>query len=224
MSVLHSDNLLLFAWNLAWLLMLSVAILFALICRKHYERYKRYKALAEIENLLDQIANPELFQGVNFIFHERLRYFYERDNLDLMYAWAKKCKALSADARTIYCNNSARLGLFNRIPAYLASSNSSRICIALEVCGLADIREYIEEVGRYSWLPVYAPFACHALVRINFDEGMKSLFRAYGHQIISNSELLNICSEFSSMKLNAWAVESMHWPLPRVLNEYGAPS
>lgn len=220
-SVSPSDDLLLFAWNLAWLLMLSVAGLFMLICRKHYQRRRRYRAVAEIDRLLNRVTDPELFHESNTEFHRRLKQYYAHDYLDLLYAWTRKCQQLNGAEREIFCNNSTRCGLFDRIPENLKGIEAAQICIALEVCGLAAMTQYAEQVTRYTWLPTYAPFACHAMVRMNFENGMECLFRAYGHQLINNGELITICSEFSQDKISAWATQSTHWPLPEALYQYG---
>lgn len=219
-SALLSDKLLLFAWNLAWLLMLSVAGLFFLICRKHYQRRQRYRTMAEMDRLLQQLCDPELFRVANVNFHERVRHYYDRDYLDLIYTWTRQCQNLTRSERDIYCQNSARCGLFDRIPENLAGRDPARICIALEVCGLASMTRYMDLVLRFSWMPIYAPFACHALVRMNFDEGMACVLRAYGHQLISSVELITICAEFGKQELTAWATQTAHWPLPEVLRKY----
>lgn len=219
-SVLLSDNLLLFAWNLSWLLMLSVVCLFLLICRKHYLRHKRYTATRHIDLLLAQMTDQELFAQTNHAFHSQLAGFYKTDYLDLLYAWVRYFQALVPEQRISYLQNSSRCGIYDRLPENLSESDPARICISLEVCGLAGLIQYVAEIERYSWLPIYAPFACHALVRLNFDEGMKSLFRAYGHRLINNAEMLIICSEYTPSHLSTWATESGHWPLPTVLQEY----
>lgn len=220
MSALLSDNLLLFAWNLAWLLMLSVAGLFLLICRKHYQRHHRYRTMAEIDRLLNQLLDPELFREPQTDFHERVRQYYVRNYLDLIYTWARQAQQLSNVEREIYCHNSERCGLFDRIPENLNSRDPARVCIALEVCGLARMTQYTDLALRLSWLPLYAPFACHALVRMNFEEGMPCVLRAYGHQLISSGELITICTEFSKHELTTWAKQTVHWPLPEVLYKY----
>ncbi len=221
MSVLLSDNLLLIALNLACLLMLSVLVLFALICQKHWQRRRRYRATAEIDRLLIQMSDPELFRESNQAFHDQLQAYYASDDYpDLLYAWTRRCQRLVGSERDIYCNNSNRCGLFDQLPENLSGHNPATICIALEVCGLAGMPRYIGVVESYSWQPVYAPFACHALVRMNFEEGMESLLRAYGHGYVNNSELLTICSEFSQQRLATWASQSTHWPMPEVLRQY----
>lgn len=219
-SALLSDNLLLFAWNLACLLTLSVAGLFLLICWKHYQRRQRYRAMTEIEHLLNQLLDPDLFREPNHDFHAQLRQYYDQDYIDLIYTWTRICQKLPPGQRDIYCQNSARCSLFDRIPENLDGRDPARICIALEVCGLARMTRYTDLVLRFSWLPIYAPFACHALLRMNFEEGMACVLRAYGHQLISNAELLTLCAEFSKHELTAWATQTGHWPLPEVLGKY----
>ena len=219
-SALLSDNLLLFAWNLTCLLMLSVAGLFFLICRKHYQRRQRYRAVTEIDRLLKQMTDPELFNESNVAFHERLRHYYDHNYVDLLYTWTRQFQKLTAVERDLYCNNSARCGLFDHISENLNDRDSAKVCISLEVCGLARMTSFAEQVMRYSWAPTFAPYACHALVRMNFDEGMPCVLRAYGHQLISNAELISICTEFSKDELTSWATQTAHWPLPEVLHKY----
>lgn len=204
--------------------MLSVAALFVLICRKHYQRHRRYRAVAEIDRLLDQLTDSELFHESNTAFHQRLRQYYAHDYLDLLYTWTRQFRQLPEAARETYCHNSARCGLFDRIPENLHSSDSAQICIALEVCGLATMTQYTAEVARYTWLPTYAPFACHAMVRMNFEDGMECMLRAYGHRLINNGELITICSEYSQQRLVEWATQSTHWPLPEALQKYWVTS
>lgn len=220
MFELHFDNLLLFAWNLAWMLMLSVLVMFVLICRKHYQRNQRYQKMAEIERLLVVMTDLELFIEKQPEFHSRLRYFYENNYLDLLYAWTRKCQGLTDSVREIFCNNAARCGLFEKIPENLNDKSPSKVCIALEVSGLAQLTQFTCLVERFSWEPIYAPFACHALVRMNFSEGMRSVFRAYGHTLLNNSEMLAICSEYSPSQLLEWANETGNWPMPKVLTTY----
>lgn len=220
MSALHSDNLLLFAWDLAWLLLLSVLLIFVLICRKHYQRNQRYRKMAEIECLLDSLKDPELFAAKQIEFHRRLRYFYENNYLDLLYAWTRKCQALTGIDREIYCNNAARCGLLDKIPENLNDKSPAKVCIALEVSGLAKLAQFTSLVEQFSWEPVYAPFACHALVRMDYSEGMRSVFRAYGHKLLNNSEVLAISSEYTQAQIVEWARETGHWPLPLVLTTY----
>lgn len=218
--MLLSDNLLLFALNLACLLMFSMLLLFVLICRKHWQRRKRLEATVEIDKILGKMSDQGLFRETNRAFHGRLRYYYEHDYLDLLYACVRHCQALSGQELETYRNNAVRCGLFDRIPKNLRGSDAARICIALEICGLAGLRQYVADIEPYSWQPVFAPFACHALVRLDFADGMESLFRAYSHNLVNNCELLMICSEFGRSELVAWASQSSHWPLPVVLHQY----
>ena len=220
MSGLLSDNLLLFAWNLTWLLMLSIIVLFLLICHKHYQRGCRYRIGTEIDSLLKQLTDPELFHDSNVAFHQRVRHYFQHNYIDLLYAWTRQCQKLSGTERIIYCNNAARCSLFEKIPDNLCGHDSAKICIALEVCGLANMIRYTALVEPYSWEHTYAPFACHALVRMNFAEGMECLLRAYGHQYVNNGELLTICSEYSKEQLQDWAIQSTRWPLPEVLRTH----
>lgn len=200
--------------------MSSVIVLFLLICRKHYQRHIRYIANQEIDQLLLQLKSPELFRESNVEFHHRLRHYYDRDYLDLLYAWVRICQQLLPRDRDVFVANSERCGLYERIPQNLNNSHAARICVALEVCGLAKLTNFIEEVERYTWRRIYAPFACHALVRMNFEEGMESLFRAYGHQLVNNAELLIICAEVTQDRVALWAKQSSRWPLPEVLQKY----
>lgn len=215
-----SDNLLLFALNLGALLLLSVVVLFALICRKHWQREKRHREAYEIERLLKCLTDTGLFHQSNQRFYAKLHGFIDHHYLDLLYAFARISRTLSGKDLETYYVNAVRCGLFEQIPHNLISTNPEKICIALEICGLAGLRQHINIIENYSCQPVYAPFACHALVRLNFDEGMASLFRAFGHNVVNNAELLIICSEFDQQKLVAWAFESSHWPLPEVLQKY----
>lgn len=215
-----SDSLLLFALNLAALLLLSVALLFILICRKHWQRKKRHREAIEIDRLLECLTDASLFHESNHQFHGQLRHYFGHNYLDLLYAFARTGRRLSGKRLDTYYLNASRCGLFEQIPLNLKSNNPEKICIALEICGLAGLQQFINIVENYSWQPIYAPFACHALVRLNFSDGMASLFRAFGHKLVNNSELLIICGEIEKDKLVSWASESCHWPLPEVLEKY----
>lgn len=220
MSVLLSDNLLLFAWNLAWLLMLSVVMLFLLICWKHWRRYRRYKSTVGINQLLERLPDPDLFREPNLDFHAELKSCLENDYLDLIYAWVRFAQKLESAPAAMFIQNSARCGMFDLIGRNLGGSDPARICVALEVCGLARLSTYVPQVEGYTWKAIYAPFACHALVRMDFQEGMSALFRAYGRGLVNNAELLIVCSEFDKSALLDWAKETLHMPLPEVLRKY----
>lgn len=215
-----SDNLLLLAWNLGWLLMINVLGLFLLICHKHYQRWRRQLATVEIDKLLSQLVDPELFHEKNQRFHELLKFYFRTDYLDLLYAWVHERLRLAGASAEVYIDNSARCGLFDGISRNLEDKKPERVCIALEVSGLANLRQYIGQVEKFTWSKIYAPFACHALVRIDFEMGMESLFRAYGHKMVNNAELLTICAEIDPVKLQVWSKEDLRWPLPEVLQMY----
>ena len=217
---LVSDSLLFFAWNLAWLLMVTVLGLFILISHKHYQRWRREQATVQINKLLSQLVDPELFRETNPEFNNRLNFYYRTDYLDLLYAWVRKRLGLNDFIAQIYIDNSARCGLFDQISRNLEEKKPERVCVALEVCGLASLRTYSIYVEKFTWSKGYAPFACHALVRIDFEAGMESLFRAYNHKLVNNAELLTICAEIDPVMLRDWSRESLHWPLPEVLQRY----
>lgn len=215
-----SNSVQLFALNLGALLLLSITVLFILICRRHWRRSKRHQEAIEIDRLLERLKDASLFHESNHQFHHRLHRYYDHNYLDLLYAFAKTGRTLTGKNLETFNNNASRCGLFEQIPLNLKSKNPEKICIALEICGLAGLQQYIHAVENYSWQPVFAPFACHALVRLNFPEGMASLFRAFGHKLVNNSELLTICSEFEKAQLVIWASETSHWPLPEVLQKH----